>query len=423
MLRIQMSLPSRGSLAAALLVAAAVPLAAGCGEKVAPPLPRATGAWVDSLPPVPTSYLDVPVRYDLARSLAWLESAVPPVIGDIDQRHRASNNKRLKYAYSLRRRPFRVNIEGRTATLTADFDYQVRAWYNPPLLPEISASCGTDDDKPRPRARLVVKTNVELTDRWTLRPRTRALAEPLTRTERDQCEVTAFKVDVTGKVLGAARDALQKELKEFDHRLAAFDLPGEAGKVWKVLSMPLKLTDSLWLTINPSAVRIGLLAVRGDTLVTTVGLSANPRVIGGARPQYGRTANAPAAGFHRAAAGAAPAHRGAHAVRRRERGAEPGAPGDEDPRGRPPGHGGQPASTGRGRWARGGGARGTRRCGRHAVRRGASDARHRHRGALHAGSHLRRRDPQPAGRDARLARVGNDRGVSPAIACASRWAR
>jgi hypothetical protein len=286
MLLIHMSFPSRGSLAAVLLVAATAWLAAGCGERVAPPVPRATAAWVDSLPPVPTSYLDVPVRYDLARALGWLESAVPPVIGNIDQRHRASNNKRLKYAYSLRRHPFRVNIAGRTATLTAEFDYQVRAWYNPPLLPEISASCGTDDDKPRPRARLVVETNVELTDHWTLRPRTRALAQPLTRAERDQCEVTAFKVDVTGKVLGAARDALQKELKEFDHRLAAFDLPGEAGRVWKVLSMPLKLTDSLWLTINPSAVRIGLLAVHGDTLVTTVGLSANPRVIGGVRPQY-----------------------------------------------------------------------------------------------------------------------------------------
>src|SRR5688572_13466624 len=105
MLRVHMPFLRRGSLTSAVLAAALAPLAAGCGEKVAPPVPRATTAWVDTLPPVPTSYLDVPVRYDLARSLAWLESAVPPVIGDIDQRHRASNNKRLKYAYSLRRHP------------------------------------------------------------------------------------------------------------------------------------------------------------------------------------------------------------------------------------------------------------------------------------------------------------------------------
>ncbi|HET8625754.1 MAG TPA: DUF4403 family protein [Gemmatimonadales bacterium] len=257
----------------------------GCGDKVAPPVPRATAAWVDSLPPVPTSYLDVPVRYDLARALSWLESAVPLVIGNIDQRHRAPGNSRLRYSYSIRRHPFKLNVEGRTATLAAEFDYQVRAWYNPPLLPEIGASCGTDEDKPRPRAQLVVQTNVELTARWTLRPRTKAAARPLTRTERDECKITAFKVDVTDKVLAAARNALQAELAEFDRRLAAFDLPGEANHVWRVLSEPIKLTDSLWLVINPASVRVGLLAVRHDTLVTTVGLSASPRVIGGPRPE------------------------------------------------------------------------------------------------------------------------------------------
>jgi hypothetical protein len=277
--------PQRRLSGAPPLVAVLWVLVGACGsDKVQPPLPRATTAWVDSLPPVPTSYLDVPVRYDLSRALAWLEGAVPPELGNIERRQRVPGNRRLRYAYQIRRSPFRVTIEGRTATLAADIAYQARAWYNPPLLPEISASCGTDEDQPRPRARLMVETTVELTDRWTLRPRTRAHATPLTRTERDQCEVTAFKVDVTGKVMNAARDALQKELREFDRRLAAFDLPGEAQRVWATLSSPIKLTDSLWLLINPATVRIGLLAVRGDTLVTTVGLSANPRVVGGARP-------------------------------------------------------------------------------------------------------------------------------------------
>ncbi|MGH7338225.1 MAG: DUF4403 family protein, partial [Myxococcota bacterium] len=100
--------------------------------------------------------------------------------------------------------------------------------------------------------------------------------------------IASFLEQIDGELatLGAAREALQKELGEFDRRLAAFDLPGEAARVWKVLSTPLKLTDSLWLAINPAAVRIGLLAVRGDTLVTTVGLSANPRVIGGTQPEH-----------------------------------------------------------------------------------------------------------------------------------------
>ena len=50
------------------------------------PVPRATTAWVDTLPPVPQSYIDVPVRYDLASAMRWLESEVPQRFGDLEDR-------------------------------------------------------------------------------------------------------------------------------------------------------------------------------------------------------------------------------------------------------------------------------------------------------------------------------------------------
>jgi len=258
--------------------------AAACGpDKVAPPVPRASGTWTDTLPPVPTSYLDVPVRYDLAPALEWLEAEVPARFGDLEERREIPDKPRLHYAYTVERSPFRVRVQGRTAVLQADVKYRARAWYNPPVLPEISASCGDEGDEPR--ARLTVETTVQLTRAWTLRPRTRAVVVPLTDAERDRCKVTLVEVDVTDKVMGAAQDALQEKLGELDARLAAFDLPEESQRIWKLLSSPLELTDSLWLAINPSTVRIGMLRMQGDTLVTTVGLSANPRVIGGQRPE------------------------------------------------------------------------------------------------------------------------------------------
>lgn len=253
-----------------------------CGpDRLAPPLPQATGAWVDTLPPVPQSYIDVPVRYNLAPALRWLESEIPPTIGDLEKREPMPGRRRMHYAFTLARNPFRLAVEGRTAVLRADVAWRARAWYDPPVLPEITASCGTDDAL---RARLTVKTTVELTSTWTLRPRTRALVEARSDAERDKCKVTLLKIDVTEKVMTAAQDALQKELSDLDARVAAFDLPAESRRIWNLLRSPLKLSDSLWLVVNPSAVRVGLLQLQGDTLVTTVGLSANPRVIGGPRP-------------------------------------------------------------------------------------------------------------------------------------------
>jgi hypothetical protein len=256
----------------------------GCGsEKVAPPVPRATIAWVDTLPPVPTSYLDVPVRYDLAPAMKWLELEVPRKLGDLEDRKAVPGKDRLHYAYMVDRGPFRVNVDGRTAVLQAEVSYRARAWYNPPVLPEVSAKCG--DDEQQPRARLTVATTVQLTSSWTLRPRTRAFVAALSERNRDRCKMTFLRVDVTHKVMDGAQEALQQRLGEFDARLAGFDLPHESRRLWNVLASPLKLTDSLWLVINPSAVRIGMLRMQGDTLVTTLGLSANPRVVGGARPE------------------------------------------------------------------------------------------------------------------------------------------
>jgi hypothetical protein len=258
--------------------------AAACrGDKVAPPVPRASATWVDTLPPVPTSYLDVPVRYDLAPAMHWLETEVPAAFGSLEQRHDVPNKKRVHYAYAATRSPFRITVSGRTATLQADVRYRVRAWYKPPILPELSGAC--DDDDTPPRARLTIETTVQLTSGWTLRPRTRAVVTPLSDPKRDRCKVTFLSIDVTDKVMGAAQAALQGEVHEFDAKVAAFDLPQQSRHLWTTLGSPLELTDSLWMVINPTTVRIGMLRMQGDTLVTTVGLSANPRIIGGPRPE------------------------------------------------------------------------------------------------------------------------------------------
>ncbi|HEU4588025.1 MAG TPA: DUF4403 family protein [Gemmatimonadales bacterium] len=266
-----------------LIVGGLVAWLLGRGRRIAPPPPRVTATWVDTLPPVPTSYIDVPVRYNLAPAIRWLESAIPTVIGDLKHRHQAPGNSRVHYAFRATRKPFQLTIKGRGATLVAEVAYRVRVWYNlPSLLPEISASCGIDGAAPR--ARFVVHADVKLMDNWRLQPHTRAWAKPLTHTDRDQCMVTVFDINVTDNVLGAARRALQKELAKLDRRIARFDLPSGAQRIWTVLASPLQLTDSLWLLVNPDSVRIGLLRVRHDTLVTAVGLSAHPRVVGGAKP-------------------------------------------------------------------------------------------------------------------------------------------
>jgi hypothetical protein len=227
--------------------------------------------------------MDVPVRYDLRPAIQYLESQVPPEFGDIRQRQPVPGKRGLHYAFAIKRSPFRIGLQGRTASLQADVAYQGQVWYKPPILPEISASCGTEG--PAPRARLTIATTIQLEHDWSIAPRTRASAQPVSRSNRDRCTVPELdNLDATDQLLAMAQNAIQKQLAEFDSRLRAFDLPGEARRVWNVLSSPIKLTDSVWALINPTAIRIGQFEMRHDTLLTRVALSANPRVVSGAKP-------------------------------------------------------------------------------------------------------------------------------------------
>lgn len=257
---------------------------AACGGRSfeAKPPAMVTGVAVESLPPVPPSRLEIPVRYDLQPALEWLEETVPKTIGKIGDKLPVKGNDRLHIAYEIAREPFHVGFSGRTITISSVLHYQGRGWYDAPVLPEVSASCGTGDQQPRARLTLSITGRIDST--WRLRAKSTVTAEPLTDTERDQCEVTVAHIDVTDKVLTAAAGALQKELGKVDRKLGAYPLRAQVQGVWTMMQNPLRLTDSLWLLINPVSLRFLPPTAMRDSLLWQAGLEANPRIIGGAKP-------------------------------------------------------------------------------------------------------------------------------------------
>jgi len=239
-------------------------------------------ADIDTLPSLPTSTLDIPLTYDLTPITQALEKAVPKTFGDIDERRQLSN-KRMYVAYEATRGPFVVSLNGQTANLAAVVNYKGRGWYDPPVGPTVSSSCGITDE--RPRARIAIATDLRITPEWKLRGRTRvARVEPYSQDRRDQCRVTAFRVDVTDRVIDATRKAIEDQRPMIDRRIASLDIRSRFENWWHLLEQPIQLTDSVWLLIRPSAVRMGQSVGVRRTLVTALGFSASPVVVTGARP-------------------------------------------------------------------------------------------------------------------------------------------
>jgi hypothetical protein len=264
-----------------LLVVSALATACDAKLDVDAPAP-AMMADVDTLPTLPTSTLDIPLTYDLSPIVRALESAVPRTFGDIDERKQLSN-PRMQIAFEATREPFNVTLDGQTARINAVVHYKGRGFYNPRVGPNISSSCGINDQ--RPRARISIVSDLRITEEWKLRGKTRvARVAPYSEERRDQCRVTAFRIDVTDRVINATRDILEKQRPMIDRRISSLDIRSRFESWWHLLEQPIQLTDSVWLLIRPSAVRMGQTVGVKRTLVTALGFSASPIVVTGNRP-------------------------------------------------------------------------------------------------------------------------------------------
>lgn len=248
------------------------------------PQPELIADTVDSLPPIPVSVVEAPITYDLDTAIDSLEAAVPKLYGDLDVRFQNEGNERVHYAFLLQRSPFRVNVIGQTLTISADVEYSGKVWYAPPIGPEIEVSCGTGGDLPR-RATLAIESKAELTPNWELRTQSRLLRlESYSDSSRDRCRLTFLRIDVTQQVFNKTRELLNEKLAVFDRAVERWPVRPRFEKMWLSLQKPVRLADSVYMTINPSGAQLGSVGATAKTAFANLRLFATPRIMTGPRP-------------------------------------------------------------------------------------------------------------------------------------------
>ncbi len=245
----------------------------------------AVAADEDWVPPLPLSTLSVPVTVDLSPVVAQLEGIVPRRHGSLEDRNRVGDNDRLEVAFELRRQPFQAELRGTTAHVRTTIHYRARTWYDPPVLPTVSASCATGEDEPAPRAVVELAARLSLSADWRLQSRPRIVAiGPATETDRDRCRLTVFNFDVTERIMSGARGLIETRIPEIRGALANIDLRSRFERWWDVLSTPVQLDEDVWLVVDPLAVAQGETSGSGQSLTATTVLTANPRLVLGPRP-------------------------------------------------------------------------------------------------------------------------------------------
>lgn len=231
------------------------------------------------------SMLSVPVLLDLAPLVAEMEAGVPGAWGDLESRIPVADNDRLEVAFDLTRSPLRASFEGSVARVSATISYRARAWYDPPVLPTVSVSCGTGDDEEPPRLEVALEGPLSIDPEWRLRTRVRVdTILPVSEADRDRCRVSIIRWDMTDRVVNGARDFLTNEAETIDSLVAAVDLRTQFEEWWRLIGEPIRLTDDVWLVLGGESLVRGAIEGRGDGVETILGLRARPRVVVGPRP-------------------------------------------------------------------------------------------------------------------------------------------
>jgi hypothetical protein len=261
-------------------------LSAACGRsRLDAPFPEVRADLPD-LPDLPASYLAAPLVLELGPIIEAMEREVPTTLGDIEERLDHPSNDRMHLAFEVERSPLTASLNGSTARIRSTLRYRGRGWYNPPLLPEVSASCGTSDSEDdRPRAQLSISSPLSLAPDWTLVSRARIDSiRPASGEVRDTCSLTVLGIDVTERVMTAAEGQIGGRMRTLDRLVAGVDLRSKIEGVWRTLREPISLADGVWLFLDPREIYLRSLQGLGLTLQAEVGLLAFPRVVLGQRP-------------------------------------------------------------------------------------------------------------------------------------------
>lgn len=249
---------------------------------VAAPEPSLTADYPDTLLPVPPSILIAPIAFDLGPAIAQFEADVPRSFGSLDRRIRADSSSRSSVAFAASRSPFDVHVDGNEIVIETVLEYEGRGWYDPPIGPEVSAGCGGGTD-PKPRLRVRIVSTPSFTPDWCLHTRTHAHVVRFSDEPRDECRVTFLSIDVTDKVVGAVGEKMTHVVARLDRHIARLDTGRRIEDLWRKMERPIRLTDDVWLLLQPRAAQLASFSGAGDSLVALVRLEAQPKIVAGMR--------------------------------------------------------------------------------------------------------------------------------------------
>jgi hypothetical protein len=240
--------------------------------------PAAAAAVSETLPPLPPSEIDLPVKMVSRPILRLIDSIVPREFVSEGWPAYLQPGCDFRYRYRFVRSAFDIHLANNRISIQMQGRYQVAGGKclcaaGKPVSPWISGNCGFDPE-PMRRVDLSFSSQVSFLPDYSIRTSS-GVGQVVSL---DKCSMSVFSVDMTQLIADSIRSSIVTSCKALDAMIAGMNFSKYKQQMTERAGQKTAMGPYGYLSINPTALRVGTLSYTKDTLTISLGISCRPQL-------------------------------------------------------------------------------------------------------------------------------------------------
>jgi hypothetical protein len=260
-----------------LLLATLATSLGACSSSKKLTLPAVTLSLPDTLPALPQSEIDIPVKIAGQPFLKAADSLVPHEFLSQGWPGYLQSSCDFRYRYRFVRSGFSIRCTNNHLSVAMSGSYQVAGGRclcaaGKPVSPWISGYCGFDKE-PMRRVDFSFGTQLGIQPDYRLR----SVSAPEQISALDRCTMSIFSMDMTDVITDSIRSSIVAFCKTLDASITGIkfgDYLRQTAKTWQKTP----IGPYGWLVVNPVSLRVGTINYVRDSFALSLGISCRPEL-------------------------------------------------------------------------------------------------------------------------------------------------
>ncbi|MDP9040866.1 MAG: DUF4403 family protein [Bacteroidota bacterium] len=231
-----------------------------------------------SLPELPLSELDIPLKFAAAPILAKAEKLIPSEFTSDAWPEFMTPSCDFRYKYRFIRTTLQVACINNLFSIRFGGNYQVSGskclcTAGIPVTPWISGNCGFPP-QPLRKVNMVLNSSLQFLPGYSIKTTT-----TINQIQSvDKCAVSVFSNDITRLIMDSIRSSLVAFSSAMDQTVAGLNFSKFVTKLKDSSYRKISFGKYGYFLLNPTAVRIGQLNYLKDSFAISVGVSCKPQL-------------------------------------------------------------------------------------------------------------------------------------------------